>query len=227
MQQERYNTFNQIHKALRNMLYDTAISLQVTDLSSEAAAPTITRLEQTLHLFDDHAMHEDNFVLPHVKKHNAQLVDELEKDHVVDHKLSDDLANYITAWKEAPDAYNRASLGSRIFYAFNEFVAFNLYHMNREENELIYVLWKHYTDAEIIQMEQEILKVIPPETLMIESRWMMRSINDTEIIHWLRAVKNNAPEEVFDGFLRMAEEELAPERVAAVLRGLQAGHVAA
>lgn len=227
MQQERYNTFNQIHKALRNMLYDTALNLQVTDLSSERAATTIARLEKTLHLFDDHAMHEDKFILPHVKRHNAQLVDDLEKDHLVDHKLSDDLANYITAWKEAPDAYNRASLGSRIFYAFNEFVAFNLYHMNREENELIYVLWKYYSDAEIIQMEQEILKVIPPDTLMLESRWMMRSINDTEIIRWLGAVKNNAPEEVFKDFLRMAEEELAPERSAAILHVLQADHVTA
>lgn len=84
MQQQRYNVFNQIHKGLRGMLYDTALRLQRTDFSGPEASQAIEPLHQVLLFFDDHADHEDRFILPHIRKHNAPLLDELEKEHEID-----------------------------------------------------------------------------------------------------------------------------------------------
>jgi hemerythrin-like domain-containing protein len=212
MQNKRYNVFNQIHKALRAMLYDTATNIQRTDFCSDEAVATIDQLEQLLNLFDEHADHEDHYILPHVQKHDARLVETLEQDHVVDHRLTESLQNSIAEWRRSSGAEQRFQIGQQIFYAFNEFIAFNLYHMNKEENELICVLWKHYSDLEILGMEQQILQNIAPETLQIESMWMMKSISTPEIIGWLGGVAAHAPAEVFAGLMQLAEGVLPAVR---------------
>lgn len=216
MQEQRYNVFNQIHKGLRGMLYDTALRLQQTDFSQSEAKTTVDQLEQVLHFFDEHAENEDQFILPHIRKHNAQLIDELEKDHDIDHRLTQTLFDHIQEWRSALVDAKREAVGQRICFAFSEFIAFNLYHMNKEENVLMYLLWKHYTDGEIHQMEEQILRSIPPQTLLAESRWMMRSINDKEVIGWLSGVKQGAPAEVFNNFLQMAADELPSHRLVKV-----------
>lgn len=220
MQNQRYNVFNQIHKGLRGMLYDTALRLQQTDFSQPDAEAVIEQLNQVLIFFDEHAENEDQFILPHVRKHNAALIDELEKDHDVDHRLTQSLFEYIAEWSQATSDSQRGSVGQRIGYAFNEFIAFNLYHMNKEENVLMYLLWKHYTDDEIRQMESDILRSIAPQTLLAESRWMMRSINDQEVIDWLSGVRQGAPAAVFDTFLQLADEELPTNRLVNVRTAL-------
>ncbi|MFD2573864.1 hemerythrin domain-containing protein [Spirosoma soli] len=220
MQQQRYNVFNQIHKGLRGMLYDTALRLQQTDFSQPQASQALEPLHQVLVYFDDHAEHEDRCILPHIHKHSAQLVDEFEKDHEVDHRLTQTLFGHIQEWETANSASQREAIGQQILFAFNDFIAFNLYHMNKEETVLIDLLWQHYTDADIQQMQQAILQSIPPQTLMAESRWMMRSINDKEVIGWLSGVKQEAPAFVYDTFLQMAQEELPAERLANVQAAL-------
>ncbi|AKD57907.1 hemerythrin domain-containing protein [Spirosoma radiotolerans] len=221
MQNQRYNVFNQIHKGLRGMLYETAIRVQQTHFSKAEASETIDQLNQVLLFFDEHAEHEDRFILPHIQKHNAQLIDELEKEHEIDHRLTQTLFDQIQEWKAATSANQLEAIGQRLHFGFSEFIAFNLYHMNKEENELIHLLWKHYTDAEIRQMEHEIIQAISPQTLMAESRWMMRSINDNEIIEWLSGVKHAAPAFVFDSFLQLAKEELPLERLTKVHAALE------
>lgn len=202
------------------MLYDTAIRLQQTDFSQPQASEVVEQLHQVLVYFDEHAENEDQFILPHIRKHNAVLIDELENDHVIDHNLTQSLFDHIQEWKTTDSAGQREAIGQRILVAFNEFIGFNLYHMNKEENVLMDQLWQHYTDADIRHMEHEILQSIPPQTLMAESRWMMRSINDKEVIGWLSGIKQGAPTTVFDTFLQMAQEELPTERLKKVHAGL-------
>ncbi|AKD54059.1 hemerythrin domain-containing protein [Spirosoma radiotolerans] len=221
MSQQRYNVFNQIHKGLRGMLYDTARCIQQTDFAQPEAEATVNQLEQVLRFFDEHAENEDQFILPKIRQHNAQLIDELEKDHDIDHRLTETLFEHIKDWRTNPSAITRETIGQRIGYAFNEFIAFNLYHMNKEENVLMYLLWKHYSDAEIRQMEAQILQSIPLPTLLAESRWMMRSINDNEVITWLLGVKKEAPAPVFETFLGIARDELPSERLVKVHAALE------
>ncbi|UFH56378.1 hemerythrin domain-containing protein [Spirosoma sp. KNUC1025] len=220
MQHQRYNVFNQIHKGLRGMLYDTALRLQQTDFSESETSEALESLRQVLLFFDDHADHEDHFILPHIRRHDASLIDELEKDHVIDHRLTHTLFDRIQEWKTTNSGNQREAIGQQILLAFNEFIAFNLYHMNKEETILIDLLWKHYTDAEIRQMEHQILQSISPQTLMAESRWIIRSINDKEVIGWLSGVKQGAPIAVFDTFLQLAQEELPAERLTKVQAAL-------
>ncbi|MBS1567642.1 MAG: hypothetical protein JST39_24880, partial [Bacteroidetes bacterium] len=123
---------------------------------------------------------------------------------------------YIAQWKAAENEAAKNLIGRQILEAFNGFIAFNLYHMNKEETLLNAVLWEHYTDQEILGIQQNIISSIPPQILMEESRWMMRAISNTEIIGWLTGLKHNAPAPVFNVFLQMAAEELPGDRLATV-----------
>lgn len=195
------------------MLYDTATRIQQTDFAQPAAHSTVDQLEQVLLFFDDHAEHEDAFILPHLHQQNAGLIDELEKDHEVDHQLAHTLFTGISNWRTATDSDERKAAGQRLFYAFNEFVAFNLYHMNKEETVLLPLLWEHYTDEDILHMEHQILQTISPQTLLTESRWMIRYINAPEAIDWLTGVKRGAPADVYNGFMQLAADELPADRL--------------
>ncbi|MDZ7648287.1 MAG: hypothetical protein U5K54_14500 [Cytophagales bacterium] len=61
--------------------------------------------------------------------------------------------------------------------------------MNKEEIELNAALWERYTDMEIKAIEQTLVQNIPPQKMMQYAKWMIRGINDKELIHWLGEVR--------------------------------------
>lgn len=214
--EKRYNVFNNIHKGLRNMLFQAQVKIQQTDFAATEADAAVADLEYVLKCYDTHADHEDHFILDCIAEKETAITEELEKDHVIDHQLSNNLRSQIAAHKAATNADGKTVAGQEIFYALNEFIAFNLYHMNKEERVLLPLLWKHFTDMEILEMEHKIVASIPPPVLMAESRWMMRSINNGEISAWMGGIKMGAPEPVYNLFVQMAQEELPAARFAAL-----------
>jgi len=220
MTTNRYNVFNNIHKGLRAMLYDTASMIQRTDFSRQTAAVTVNRVNWVMDIFDEHAHHEDLHLLPLAFKNNESLAKEFEQEHEVDQRLSDDLRGASKAWLQASSDLERAATGQAIFYAFNEFIAFNLYHMNKEENVLLLNLWNHYSDQDLLAAENAIIQSIDPATLMEESKWMMRSISNPEIIGWLTGIRHGAPPPVFDIYFSLAKQEVGEERFAEIEKAL-------
>ena len=211
---KRYNVFKNIHKGLRTMLFSTQMKWQQTDFTTPEAAGMVASLENVLYYYDQHAGHEDQFILSKIIQQEPQIAAALEKEHVVDHELSQNLRSLLTDWKNSSSNEARESAATAVFYALNDFIAFNLYHMNKEETILLPLLWKHFSDAEILGMQDNILASINPEILMEESRWMMRSISNTEIQEWLGGVKMSAPDFVYNSFMQMAVEEIPAERFA-------------
>jgi hypothetical protein len=194
-------------------MYDTAIQIQTADFATvKGAASVISRIEQLLLFFEEHAHHEDNFVLPMVHQHNPQLVDDFQSQHEEDHRLAHELKQLLVSWKTAEGTVARLAAGRRIFFMFNEFIAFNLNHMNKEERFINDVLWKHYTDIELHGITQRIVQRIKPQILFEQGRWMMKSINVREAIDWLMGIKVSAPSEIFRLYLKTASDEMPVER---------------
>lgn len=224
METKRYNIFNLIHKALRSMMFEAATAIQQTDFTNrEEAIVTIQQLEKVLHAFDEHADHEDKYIMPAVERYAKQLVDELESQHVVDHALTHSLREAVSQWKVAEDETLMTEMGLKILYDFNEFIAFNLSHMNKEEVELNAVLWQYYTDPEIMHISHTLVSSIEPTILFDTSRWMMASINSREVIAWLTGIKHNAPQEIYSVYTKLAEAELTEKRWQKVNAALNKG----
>jgi hypothetical protein len=141
---------------------------------------------------------------------------------VEDHRLANVLNSLIASYKEAATPQLREEKGRHLFYAFNEFIAFNLYHMNKEEIELNAALWERYSDQEIKSIEQTLVQSIPPPKMMKYSKWMIRGINNKELIHWLDEVRRFAPPPVFEMLNGIAKAELSQERYQAITNALKA-----
>ena len=225
---KRYDAFKQIHKGLRALLYDTALYLQHTDFSSyEEADLAFDKLESVLKAFHLHAEHEEGYLLAACGLVNPILVKEFESEHEKGEILSHRLRSLVMVFKYATCTSSRLEAGDAICKAFNEFIAFSLYHMNKEEEKLNDTLWSHYKDEEIIAIQKKLVESIPNADLQFAHSWMLKGNSNGEVIIWLRTVKNSAPDFVFKGLMNLAESILPEERWARVQEGLVDGAMVA
>jgi hypothetical protein len=202
-----------IHKALRAMMYDAALTLQQTDFTDANESETaLAKVETVIEQFEQHAYHEDTFILPAVEAFEPALVEYLEKEHVEDIELGNRINTLLNIFRSLKLDEERINCGSCINKAFRDFMIFNLKHMAKEESDINQALWKHYTDKELLELNSKLTASIPPHQKMISAKWMLRSINKVEAINWLTAVKRSTPAFVFQSLIELAETEL-PEQV--------------
>jgi iron-sulfur cluster repair protein YtfE (RIC family) len=209
----RYNTFYQVHKALRAMLYETAGELQRTDFDSdEEVTSLLANITTVVDVFDKHAYNEDHFVFPAVEQYEPSIVDSFEQEHVKDHELSTQLRTLINIYSSLKTDEERINLGSALRKAFVDFLSFNLVHMAKEEDIINNLLWRYYTDDQIRVIEKQIIAIQKPESTAVVWKWMLRGLSNSEITNWLRVVKKNVPEFVFHNLVTTAERELPRDR---------------
>lgn len=213
MKTQRFNVFNQIHKALRVLLFETAIQMQRTDMSdSTKAQPVIDNVLLALDLFDAHANHEDLFILHKISHLDPQFIKTFEAEHEHDGMLTNNLRQKTRQYLDSTNSESRIQLGNELYYALNDFISFNLSHMNKEEIQLNAFLWENFTDDEIVAMEIELQQAIEPEKLFVYFIWMVKGMNDVELAQWVVAVKNGAPDAVSQALLAACEKLLDSHR---------------
>ncbi|MBS1606489.1 MAG: hemerythrin domain-containing protein [Bacteroidetes bacterium] len=179
MNTARLNPFNEIHKALRTLMFDTVLKLQRSNLADPAETrPAIAQVELLVELMDGHAHHEDEFVLHPAEEIAPGLIHEFESEHVTDMALTNDLRQRIADYHKAED---KEYSGRQLYYALNAFVAFNLNHMNKEEQVLNPVLWSNYSDEQLLEMVGRIKQSVPPEEMRITLEWMRKGLNSVEL----------------------------------------------
>ena len=210
---KRYNIFFPIHKGLRALLCETAQLLQQTSFTDvDEAADAIDRVKSVVSVFESHASKEDNYVFSALDAFEPSVVAAFEQEHEEDHELGEHLQKWVTAFEYAVAPSAKQSIGDELVKSFIGFMVFNLRHMAKEEQVINPLLWRYYTDEELHAITQKILASIPPEEAAYFSRWMVRGLNNAEILGWLKGVKNSAPQPVFASLLGIAEEELHPHR---------------
>ena len=210
------------------MLYDAALTLQQTDFANDAEASVVlAKINDVLFTFYNHAHHEDGFIIPAVETYEPQLAASFEQEHVEDSRIANELKNLIAIYENTFFPEEKTICGSAIVKSFTAFIVFNLKHMAKEEILLNQALWQHYTDEQIIAIQQQLMAAIPPAELQQTSRWMMRAISTNDVINWLKNVKATAPASVFNNLLGMAEEELSEIRFAAILEAMLGETIAA
>lgn len=213
----RFNIFNQVHKALRSLLYETAIAIQQTDfLNKNETSATLEQLTEVLELFEKHADTEDNLLLPALAQYEPSVVNVFEEEHDKDHALARRLTELAFVYRQSVAASAREEAGRAISVSFTAFMAFNLEHMAKEEKVLNKLLWRYYSDDQLHGITRQILDQLSPGDNARYSRWMMRGLNNAEITGWLREVKDNAPDFIYNGLLASARNELSESRWAEI-----------
>ena len=217
----RYNTFYQVHKALRAMLYETATELQRADFDNEEEATSVlANITTIVDVFDKHAHNEDFFVFSVLAQYEPSVIDSFEQEHIRDHELSTQLTTLINIYGSLETDEEKIQLGSALRKAFVDFLAFNLVHMAKEEDIINNLLWRYYTDEQIRAIEKQIISNQTPESTAVVWKWMIRGLSNGEISNWLKTVEKNAPQVVFKNLFLAAEKELPRDRFRQVVNEL-------
>jgi len=209
----RYNIFNQIHKGLRSLLYETALAVQQTDFDNREEAKAISaRLKELVEMFEKHADTEDNLVFPAIQEYEPAVAVAFEDEHDKDHALGQRLKDLLFVLDQSVSEEAKLQAGRNIQDAFVDFMVFNLNHMAKEETVINKLMWRYYTDEQLHELTQTIVSQVSPEMMGKYSRCMVRGLNNREITLWLTEVKATAPDFVFAGLMTIAERELHSHR---------------
>jgi hypothetical protein len=213
MQLRKTDLFTFIHKAIRSMIYNAASKLQAADFTDEKeAAILLASLKHDLQLLHEHGENEDNIIFPEIVNQEPQMIEELNKEHKnLESKLFE-LQSIIEETLQTDSVEERMSLGNKLNSMFNDFIADYLAHMNHEETTVLEASFKYLTDEELIAIRKRIQSSIPPERYNVWMSWMLKSLNNTELIGLLNSMKSNAPLNVFQYILDAAKSVIDTER---------------
>jgi hypothetical protein len=215
--------FTPIHKAIRSMIYDLGGRLQSNDFADlSASKPLLSDLEHefsaavsagcVLCLLHGHAGDEENQVFPAVGKHDSELVQQLIEEH---HALTRRLGVITRMARELqndPSPESRIQSGCVLNREANDFFAAYMTHMNREEEKVVPMMQKHFTDDQIRTMRGAIMGGMPPDRLASILRWMLPSLSLAELAGMIGGVKRTMPPPAFQGLSKIAEQYVPPAR---------------
>ncbi len=184
---DRYNIFNQVHKGLRAFLYETGMQVQQTDFTKEEeVARAQESIGEALYYFNQHILHVERFIFPFVIAYHPHLVANFKQQYQANTVQAQKLRGAMNAYCHAAGAGEKAAAGKLILKAFTSFLVTHLDCMTREDSLLNSLLWRYYNDAELLGLEKEIVGKLPPRDLAMLSKWVIRGMNNAEIIGWLR-----------------------------------------
>jgi hypothetical protein len=208
----RFDIYVGIHKALRSLMSDTLARLGRCDLDHEADLhDTLDRVAHTLSLLAGHLDSENQVLHTAIEARLPEGARQTIDDHAEHVQSIAALSDDIQALRQAPFA-QRAPMALRLYRHLALFVAENLEHMNVEETNNNATLWSLFTDAEIAQLEGQIVGRLSPEKRAAFLRWFAISLSTQELTGFLQAMQQAAPPEAFQASLSTIRAELDPGR---------------
>ena len=217
----RHDGYADIHKALRLCMSTTLCRVGSTDPGdADEVAATLVQVRELLDLCELHIKDENEFIHPALERARPGSAARIAEEHEHHQEAIDDLRDLAGLIADNPQAPARNAALGRLYRALALFVAENFEHMHVEETEHNAVLWAHYTDAELIAIERELVASIPPAMTVKAMYWFMPGLNAPERAAMLGGMKMGMPPEPFLGMLDIARRTISTADFAKLRRSL-------
>lgn len=198
-------SFSAPHKGLRNIMATFAFRLGQTDVADTTALQRLKALgDEMFALLNDHVHTENEHTLRHLEErapgssaHDREDHDKLDR---IQHELQRQLQT-LTGKETAEQMHD-------FYLSFTLFQSQYLEHIHDEETVTELLLQKHFTDDELLQHRQEIMKRLAPDTLLLWLKYIIPAQRTDENITMLSVLKANAPEPYFERVMRTIEPEM-------------------
>jgi hypothetical protein len=127
--------------------------------------------------------------------------------HVAQSNLEDLLEETFQISKAGGDASEK---GAEFYSSLSDFHAEYLQHMAEEEKETQVLLWQHFTDEELAEHRNEIMKMLKPETLLLWFKFIIPAQSHNERVGLLSGFKAMAPNDFFQKAMSVIKNALLP-----------------
>lgn len=215
----RFHMYRDIHKGVRMLLSDLVVRAGTTDFADRAqAADLCGRVEEGFDFLEDHAKHENGFVVPLLEARCPELAARNAAEH-----LAHD-SGFASAREKLARAVSTGSAaeGHAFVLALSRIASELLEHMADEEEVIMPALWAAYTDDELLAAHGALLASLSPAEMMHSVGLMLPAMNGRERIDFVAGMRMGAPPPVVTAVLDLARERLSRGEFEALSRGLDA-----
>jgi hypothetical protein len=206
---ERHEIYHVVHKGLRAAMSDALVRLGRVDLDDAAhRTEALAAVADLLNLCREHLEHENNFLHTAMEKVVPGSSRACADDHA--HHVSA-IAQLKTRLDDAAvaDPLVRERAFKVLYRLLASFVSENFAHMAIEESTNTELLWRHYSDADLLAIEHQIHAHIKPERMMTWLRWILPNVTRQQRAIMMRGMQAGMPPELFGGVLDMVKPHLS------------------
>ncbi len=202
---ERANIYGFPHKGIRNGLSQLLLLAGKTDYTKSDSVNKLNDLtKEVLEILDLHLHSEEDVILPAVEAKVPGSAHENIEEHKALEKEVDDIAAQINTIKANPNP----AFGIAFFNAINGFMSRYLLHMQMEENEINTIIWKTFTDEEIMAWHGQVMSTLKPDQITLWFKYIVPALNPMEQSIILGGFKMNAPPEFYQTVMDMLKNYL-------------------
>lgn len=195
-----HDLYHAVHKGIRLANARMLIALGQADAQDDASiAGVLEQLSAHLDLSLAHLTHENEKIHAVVEARIPGGADHAGEDH--DHHLAafSELRALADAVAMAGTGADRAASLRRLYQRFALFMADDLTHMHEEETRLMPLIAAHYSQDEVLAIEQGIVSCIEPATMAAFLRVMLAGASRSERVEMVTGMQAAMPEAAFAG----------------------------
>lgn len=213
----RFDLYGPVHKGLRAFLADTVQRFGCVDVEDatelqEACAQALDLLE----LLRSHVDHEDEHIHPLLEGCRAGAAAQATAEHVEHRQMLENLARDVRGLLAAP-SYPAADA---VYQGLAWLMADNLMHMRLEDLGYQAILWEHFTDAQLMELDGRIVSGLSPKEMMLFLRWMIPAMSPPQRVSLMLGLRA-APETVQAAVMRLAQQHLPAKAWSRLVRDLE------
>lgn len=208
-----FDVYRGIHKGIRRLLFDVTSTYGSVDPGDDTAVEAATtQMHDLVRFLVTHAEHEDTHVQPSIDRHLPVIAERIGEEHEVLERQMATLELLADVAAGASAKERRLAL-HRTYLGLSTFVGQYLEHIAFEEVEIMPGLAQAMSVPELIAVHTAIVNSIPPDEMAFGLSLMLPAMNVEDRVEAFHGMQD-APPEVLQGVIGLAQSVLSPEEFA-------------
>jgi hemerythrin-like domain-containing protein len=197
----RFDMYMAVHKGLRAFMTDVLTTIGRIDASDASeVAIAVLQVRNLLELCRGHLFTENQFLHTAMEARRRGSSRVTANEHVQQEEILERIEARLLAIERSSGANPEATFVS-LYRELSLFVADNFQHMYVEEHDNNETLWSLYTDEELHNIHQELLRSIEPAKMKLYLRWILPYVTPSDRNAILAGMQAELPRPVFEQLL--------------------------
>lgn len=189
----RVDLYRFAHRGLRAAMARALLDVGTASTTPEGLGVVADTVEELALLCKKHLEHENAFLHPAMEQRTPGSARNTADDHIGHERAIERLLVMVRQLRARPTSAEARQLLDQLYRTLALFVADNFEHMDLEERHNMRVLQAAYTDAELQQLEQDLVRSIAPDMMLKFMRWMLPAVSAGERVEFLEHMALGAP----------------------------------